>query len=143
LSAPAPVDDLLEDYARLGLSLNQHPMALLRQAGLPSKVKTAAQLLSLHDKTAVQVAGLVTCRQSPGTAGGVTFVTLEDETGNINLLVWRATAAAQKTPFLTARLLLVHGMLQREGEVIHVIAGQLQSLDHLLPQLQSASRNFH
>ncbi|RVU35607.1 DNA polymerase III subunit alpha [Rheinheimera riviphila] len=143
LPAPAPIDDLIEDYARLGLSLHQHPMALLRQTGLPHKVKTAAQLNNLNDKTAVQVAGLVTARQSPGTAGGVTFVTLEDETGNVNLLVWRATAIAQKTPFLTARILWVHGMLQREGEVIHVIAGQLQSLDHLLPQLQSASRNFH
>ena len=70
-------------------------------------------------------------------------VRLEDETGNVNLLVWRATAIAQKTAFLTARLLWVHGMLQREGDVIHVIAGQLQSLDHLLPELQSASRNFH
>jgi error-prone DNA polymerase len=147
LRAPTALDDLIEDYRRLGLSLAQHPMALLRQAGrqagLPAKIKTAAQLYSLHDKTAVQVAGLVTGRQSPGTAGGVTFVTLEDETGNVNLLVWRATAIAQKTAFLTARILWVHGMLQREGEVIHVIAGQLQSLDHLLPELQSASRNFH
>lgn len=143
LPAPTAIDDLIEDYARLGLSLNQHPMALLRHKGLPAKVKTAAQLNQLHDKTAVQVAGLVTARQSPGTAGGVTFVTLEDETGNVNLLVWRATAITQKTPFLTARILWVHGMLQREGEVIHVIAGQLQSLDHLLPELQSSSRNFH
>ncbi|MBU1438554.1 MAG: error-prone DNA polymerase [Gammaproteobacteria bacterium] len=143
LPAPTPVDDLIEDYARLGLSLNQHPMALLRQAGLPGKIKTAQQLTSLNNKSAVQVAGLVTARQSPGTAAGVTFVTLEDETGNINLLVWQATAMAQKKPFLTAQLLWVHGMLQREGDVIHIIAGQLQSLDHLLPQLQSAARNFH
>ncbi|MBU2179768.1 MAG: hypothetical protein KJ930_10095 [Gammaproteobacteria bacterium] len=118
-------------------------MALLRQAGLPGKIKTAQQLTSLNNKSAVQVAGLVTARQSPGTAAGVTFVTLEDETGNINLLVWQATAMAQKKPFLTAQLLWVHGMLQREGDVIHIIAGQLQSLDHLLPQLQSAARNFH
>jgi len=143
LPEPTAIDDLIEDYQRLGLSLQHHPMALLRQSGLPAKIKTAAQLALLPDKTAVQVAGLVTVRQSPGTAGGVTFVTLEDETGNVNLLVWRATATAHKTPFLTARLLWVHGMLQREGDVIHVIAGQLQSLDHLLPQLQTTGRFFH
>lgn len=143
LPAPSALADLVEDYARLGLSLHQHPLALLRQKGLPGKIKTAAELLSLGDKTAVQVAGLVTARQSPGTAAGVTFVTLEDETGNINLVVWRDTAISQKTPFLTAKLLWVHGLLQRQGDVIHVIAGQLQSLDHLMPALQSASRYFH
>jgi error-prone DNA polymerase len=143
LPAPSAIDDLIEDYTRLGLSLNQHPMALLRQAGLPGKIKTAQQLATLSNKSPVQVAGLVTARQSPCTAAGVTFVTLEDETGNINLLVWQATAMAQKMPFLTARILWVHGMLQREGDVIHIIAGQLQSLDHLLAPLQNKVRNFH
>lgn len=86
---------------------------------------------------------LVIARQSPATSSGVTFVTLEDETVVVNLLVWLASAAAQKTQLLTAQLLLVSAVLQREGAVIHVIAARLQSLDFLLSQLQNAARNFH
>ncbi len=97
----------------------------------------------LANQLPVQVAGLVTCRQSPGTAGGVTFITLEDETGLVNVVVWRTIAQRDKTAFLTSRILSVAGQLQRSGEVIHIIAGQLQSLDHCLPELVTAARNFH
>lgn len=143
LPAPAAISNVLEDYRQLGLSLAEHPLALLRQAGRLKKCHQAIDLPKLANQLPVQVAGLVTCRQSPGTAGGVTFITLEDETGLINVVVWRSIAQRDKTAFLTGRILTVSGQLQRSGEVIHLIAGQLQSLDHCLPELAAAARNFH
>jgi error-prone DNA polymerase len=143
LPAPSAIAALVEDYRQLGLSLKQHPMALLRQAALLPRTCKAADLPKLANQLPVQVAGVVTCRQSPGTAGGVTFMTLEDETGMVNVVVWRAIAQRDKTAFLTSRLLMVAGQLQRSGEVIHIIAGQLQSIDKLLPELAAASRDFH
>jgi error-prone DNA polymerase len=89
------------------------------------------------------VAGLVITRQRPGSAGGVTFVTMEDETGHVNLIVWKSVAAAQRAPLLESRLLLVRGKLQREGDVLHVIAARLTDLSRLLGDLVVSSRNFH
>ncbi|WP_333797022.1 error-prone DNA polymerase [Rheinheimera sp.] len=143
LPAPKAISNVLEDYRQLGLSLAEHPLSLLRQAGFLKKSHQAINLPKLANQLPVQVAGLVTCRQSPGTAGGVTFITLEDETGLVNVVVWRTIAQRDKTAFLTSRILSVAGQLQRSGEVIHIIAGQLQSLDHCLPELVTAARNFH
>jgi error-prone DNA polymerase len=86
---------------------------------------------------------LVITRQRPGSAGGVTFVTLEDDTGHVNLIVWERVAAAQRAALLESRLLLVRGTLQREGDVLHVIAECLTDLSDLLGELVVASRNFH
>ncbi len=154
LPAPTAWQQLSEDYASLGLCLHQHPVALLREwfkdasqrrrfrLGRES-LHCANELAALSDGQLVKAIGLVTVRQSPGTAGGVTFVTLEDETGQINLIVWQATALAQQQTFLTSRLWLVHGVLQRQDAVCHLIAGRLDSLDPLLPTLVSSSRDFH
>lgn len=86
---------------------------------------------------------MVTGRQRPGSASGVTFVTLEDETGNVNVVVWLETARRQRKPLLTARLLHVKGILEREGDIIHVMAGKLSDLSHLIKTLPVSSRNFH
>ncbi|MDH4275424.1 MAG: OB-fold nucleic acid binding domain-containing protein, partial [Gammaproteobacteria bacterium] len=91
----------------------------------------------------VRVAGLVIGRQRPGTASGVTFVTLEDETGMVNVVVWRALAERQRRELLTAQLLIVHGVLERDGEVVHVIAGRLHDASAWLGDLLVASRDFH
>jgi error-prone DNA polymerase len=85
---------------------------------------------------------LVITRQRPGSAGGVTFVTLEDETGYVNLIVWTSVAAEQREALLESRLLEVHGRLQREGDVQHVIARRLTDLSALLGELTVVSRNF-
>lgn len=85
---------------------------------------------------------MVTTRQRPGTASGVTFVTLEDETGNVNVVVWKDTARAQRQALLNARLLKVTGHLEREGSVIHVIAGRLEDLSGLWAELGVPSRDF-
>lgn len=143
LTPPTAVQTLLEDWHSLRLSLSQHPMAILRTHKALRGVCLAKDLRHYAVNQPIAVAGLVTVRQSPGTAAGVTFVTLEDETGLVNLIVWQATSLAQQVPFLTAKLLKVHGILQREGQVIHVIAAQLHTLDPLLPELTSTSRDFH
>jgi error-prone DNA polymerase len=93
--------------------------------------------------TEVITAGLVITRQRPGSAGGVTFVTMEDETGYVNLIVWNSVAEAQRAALLESRLLEVHGKLQREGDVQHVIAQRLINLSAMLGDLVIASRNFH
>ena len=92
---------------------------------------------------AVIVAGLVITRQRPGSASGVTFVTLEDETGYVNLIVWERIATEQRAALLESRLMLVRGTLQREGDVLHVIAKRLVNLSELLGDLVVTSRNFH
>lgn len=143
LLPPGPVQNVLEDYAATGLSLLQHPLGLLRQAGKLVRSVPAAELGKVRHKSPVRVSGLVTLRQRPGTAAGVTFMSLEDETGTTNVLVWLATAQAQQKSFLTARILQVDGILEREGEVTHVIAGKLVDLSALLAELSTSSRDFH
>ena len=142
LPTPDAWQQLGEDYQSLGLSLTQHPVALLRQHPTLAKqsLQRACDLATCRNGQVLRVIGLVTVRQSPGTAGGVTFVTLEDETGQINLIVWQATALAQQQTFISSRLWLVHGVLQREGLVSHLVVGRIESLDPLLPVFQSPSR---
>lgn len=143
LAAPDAKAAMLEDYQATGLSLSLHPIAWLRQQQKLSGCVLANQLEQLRHKAVVTVAGLVVGRQSPGTAAGVTFITLEDETGNINLIVWQGTALAQQKAYLTAKLLKVNGILERAGEVTHIIAGRLTDLTPLLAELNSSSRDFH
>ena len=144
LPAPNEAQEVYEDYAYLGLSLRRHPLALLRhQHNALQRCKTAAQLPAIGHKRFVQVAGLVTGRQRPMTASGVIFLTLEDETGNVNVIIWKSVAERQRTPLMSARLLKIKGTVEKEGSVIHVIAGHLQSCDHLLGSLAVHSRDFH
>ncbi len=143
LPAPSELDNLVEDYASTGLTLNRHPITLLDEADVMGRFTRAKDLITKEHKSMVVVAGVVTGRQSPGTAAGVTFITLEDDTGNSNVVVWLATARAQKQAYLTARVLKVHGILEREGEVIHIIAGRLEDLSHRLDALSTRSRDFH
>lgn len=134
---------LFEDYSSTGLSLNTHPLALLRKQGLLNKDTTANELQYVPHKSYVSVSGLVTGKQSPGTAAGVSFYTLEDETGNINVVIWRTTARAQKQPYLKAQILRVVGILEQEAGVVHVIAGRLEDLGGALANLKMKAREFH
>jgi len=145
LQLPEPTEgqNLLADYASQGLTLQRHPLALLREQGHLQFCLSAEQLKTTKAGIPVQVAGLVTGRQRPGSASGVTFVTLEDETGNVNVVVWLETARRQRKPLLTARLLHVKGVLEREGEIVHVMAGKLSDLSHLIQTLPVNSRDFH
>ncbi|WP_231878891.1 OB-fold nucleic acid binding domain-containing protein, partial [Oleiphilus sp. HI0125] len=106
---PKDIENLTEDYASLGLSLDHHPITLMEKANLLGNFVRSNQLSRVEHKSFVDVVGLVTGRQSPGTASGVTFMTLEDDTGNINVVVWAGTARAQKQPFLMAKVLKIKG----------------------------------
>ncbi|RJX72011.1 DNA polymerase III subunit alpha [Vibrio sinensis] len=143
IAIPNSAQTLLEDYAATGLSLSHHPISLLEQAGQLGRFTRMRDLATKQHQSLVTVAGVVTGRQSPGTAAGVTFFTLEDDTGNINVVVWQATARAQKQAYLTAKILKVSGILEKEGEVTHVIAGRLEDITDKLTGLQTHSRDFH
>ena len=143
LPAPSEAQEIIDDYASTDLTLRRHPLALLRQRFDKHSFSTAEQLRHMPTKTPVHVVGLVTCRQHPGTAKGVIFVTLEDETGQINVVVWEQLSQKQRRPLLAARLLHVEGTLEREGDVIHVIAENLTDRSVLIGNLNASSRDFH
>jgi error-prone DNA polymerase len=142
LPAPREGQDIAADYRSLGLTLGRHPLVLLRPQLGRRRVCTAAALAGLPDGRLVRVAGIVTHRQRPGTASGVVFVTLEDETGSVNLVVWPRVLEAQREAVLGARLMLVHGRLQAADGVIHVVAGRIEDQSGLLGGLPVASRDF-
>ncbi len=141
LRAPREGEDIIADYASLGLTLGRHPLALLRKR--LGGYLTAEELKSIRHGSRVHVAGLVTCRQRPDTASGVIFVTLEDETGCMNIVVWSALAERQRAELLGSRLLGVHGTVERDGDVVHVIARRLSDHSALVGALDAPARNFH
>ena len=132
--------------------IGSKPMKLVRNHDELKNSMSSGELSGCRNDQFVEIAGLVTCRQRPGTATGVLFITLEDETGNSNIIVWQSVLKRFRTEILQGHLLLVKGTLQKESEVIHVIAGHIKDLSHLLPQLSDQtepaelsikSRNFH
>ena len=143
LRTPSEGEDIVADYANLGFTLGRHPLALLRANLSRRQCATAAQIAQAEPGTRVRTAGLVISRQRPGTASGVVFVTLEDETGITNVIVWSALVEAQRRELLQARLLGVVGEVQRDGEVVHLIAQRLSDHSKLLGRLLAASRDFH
>jgi error-prone DNA polymerase len=142
LAAPSEGEDMLADYRALGLTLNRHPVALLREQLSAFKVQPAAVLRTYPSGRLARASGLVTHRQRPETAKGTVFVTLEDETGAVNVIVWPTVAEAQRQPLLGATLLTVYGQWQREGDVMHLLASKLIDHSHLLHGLISRSRDF-
>jgi error-prone DNA polymerase len=143
LAPPSEGEDIVADYRSLGLTLGRHPLALLRKVLSEKKFFTAENLNQLPHGSRVRAAGLVTCRQRPDTASGVVFVTLEDESGCVNVIVWRDLLERQRRELLGARLLGVAGVLEREGAVVHLIARRLEDHSRLLGGLAVASRDFH
>ena len=118
-------------------------MQLMRQQAVFKGCKNAQALLSISHGRFVRVAGLVTCRQRPGTASGVLFMTLEDETGNTNVVVWQSLQERYRRAILQGRVLLIKGVVEREGRVVHLVAGHIEDHSHLMPELLLASRDFH
>jgi error-prone DNA polymerase len=143
LAAPREGEDIIADYASLGLTLGRHPVALLRDRLRKAGMVPAQALADFPQGRAVHLAGLVTCRQRPDTASGVVFVTLEDETGCVNVVVWRSLVDRQRRELLGARLLGVRGVVEREGEVIHLVARSLDDHSSLLGPLAAPARDFH
>lgn len=135
--------NVVADYAAIGLTLARHPLALLRMHLERRRLQSASHLQRLPHGRFACVAGLVITRQRPATSSGVTFLTLEDETGHVNVVVWRDLAERQRRELLGARLLAVYGTLERQGEVLHLIAGRMEDLSPLLGKLVTHSRDFH
>ena len=143
LRAPREGQDIVADYGSTGLTLRRHPMALLRERLAKRRIVPAQSLWESANGAMVTTAGLVITRQRPGSASGVIFVTMEDETGYVNLIVWDRVATEHRAALLESRLLEVRGKLQREGDVQHVIAHHLNNLSRLLGDLSVGARNFH
>jgi error-prone DNA polymerase len=142
LPAPDEGEEIIADYRSLGLTLKRHPLALLRRKLETLKVLRAIDLRQIASGRKVRVAGIVTHRQRPETASGVIFMSLEDETGITNLIVWPSVQAEQRQPVFSGHLLVVQGELQSEMNVIHVIAEKVRDYSHWLGKLSIASRDF-
>src|SRR4051812_1712486 len=143
LTAPSEGADIVADYASLGLTLGRHPLALLRRQLERRGLVHAGDMRMLPHGARASAAGLVTCRQRPDTASGVVFVTLEDEFGTINVVVWSTLVERQRRELLGARLLGVEGSIERDGEVVHLVARRLVDYSTLLGPLATVSRDFH
>jgi error-prone DNA polymerase len=143
LRRPTEGEDIAADYRHVGVSLGRHPLILLRTRLEAAGISTAQAVAGLAAGERVRAAGLVVTRQRPSSASGVTFVTLEDETGYLNLVVWERLAQRDRRALLGARLLGVVGVVQKESGVLHVIAERLIDHSELLGQLVTRSRDFH
>ncbi|MES2899096.1 MAG: error-prone DNA polymerase [Pseudomonadota bacterium] len=142
LKAPSEGEDIVGDYRSQGLTLGRHPLALLRERLLAQRFMPASTLSTYQNGQLARACGIVTVRQRPGTAKGVLFVTLEDETGNVNVIVWPSLVEQQRKEVLGATLLGVYGVWQKEGAVRHLVAKRLVDMSVLLGRLDTTSRNF-
>jgi error-prone DNA polymerase len=143
LEAPTEGEEVVGDYACLGLTLRRHPLAILRSRLRTRGLHTAEEVAAARHGQWIRTSGIVTCRQRPATASGVLFVTLEDETGYVNLVVWNDIVERNRRPILGARLLAVGGQVQKQGLVVHVLARRFEDLTRLLGELKTSSHDFH
>ena len=135
--------ELVADYASLGLTLNRHPLALLRPRLKKMNLSNSLELKGFRNHRLVRACGLVTMRQRPATAKGTMFITLEDEAGTINVIIWPALVETQRKEVLNARLMTVYGVWQVAGEVRHLVARRIVDETALLGKLDIGSRDFH
>ena len=144
LNTPTEWATVHADYRSMGLTLNIHPIALLKQRQPHlNRCATAQSLSTIPAQKLVRIAGLITGRQRPGTAKGTTFLTLEDETGNVNVIVWPKVAERFLTIMLQAKAMMILGTIERSHSVVHVVAGKLMDLSGEVATLSLASRDFH
>ena len=143
LSTPTEGESIVADYAALGLTLGRHPLALLRARLRAAALKSAGELQAAAHGTRVRTAGIVLMRQRPATASGVTFLTLEDESGQVNVIVWERIGQEQRAALLESRLMEVHGEVQHQEGICHLIAHRLFDRTALLGELLTRSRDFH
>ena len=143
LPMPSADEDMRADYATTGTTLGRHPLSFLRPSLSARRCLGSVELARVPNGRNVRVAGLVRGRQQPQTASGVIFVTLEDEAGTINVVVWQQVAQKQRRVLLESQLLVVEGRVQREDGVQHVVARRLEDCASLLGSLHTSSRDFH
>ena len=136
------LEDMLADYRATGASLVHHPISFLREQLTPYKIRQVKELQTYPNGRLARACGIVTHRQRPATAHGTVFLNLEDETGNVNVIVWNRLAEEQRQVLRNAQIMGVFGIWQREGEVCNLVARRLVDYTHLLLQLQTPSRDF-
>jgi error-prone DNA polymerase len=142
LKAPSEAQQIVADYLSISLTLGRHPLALLREDLLKRRLLPASTLADFKQGQIARACGIVTVRQRPATAKGTVFVTLEDETGTVNVIVWPALVERQRQELLQSSLLGVYGIWQTDNSVNHLIAKRLVDLTDLLGSLQTESRDF-
>ncbi len=142
LPAPTDIQEVINDYRMLSLSLGQHPLSFLRQYLSSKRFLPAATLDTFAQGQFARACGIVTLRQRPATAKGTVFVTLEDETGVVNVIVWPSLVRQQRRELLNSGLLGVYGIWQKENNVHHLIAKRLVDLSDLLVEFKKSSKNF-
>ena len=143
MEAPGEAENIVADYRHLGLTLGRHPLALLRPRLAAMKFLPADILNQFDNGRLARGCGIVTVRQRPQTAKGVIFVTIEDESGTVNVICWPKLAEQQRKELMGAQLLGVYGVWQCERNVRHLVAKRLVDLSHMLGELDTRSRNFH
>jgi len=143
LTTPTDWQTVVADYSSTGLTLGAHPLQLLRDRLERARFVRSVDLQKIEHGSIVRVAGVVLMRQHPASANGVTFMTLEDETGVVNIIVWERVSREQRRPMLESRLLEVQGELQRQHGVTHVIAQRLIDRSKMIGELLAHSRDFH
>ena len=143
LRRPNETEETCADYASMGLTLGTHPIALLRPQLIELRCVTSREVHQHASGNIIQVAGLVVTRQKPSTAKQVTFVTLEDETGSVNLIVWGSIAKKHRQILSRSTLLGAWGIIQKKDNVLHLITKTLLDYTHMLNNLTTHSRNFH
>jgi len=142
LKAMTAGHEVVEDYSYVGLTLRQHPVSFLRTELSQRRIVTCAQANVLPDRRKMTVAGLVLVRQKPGSAKGVMFITIEDETGVANLVIWPSLYEKQRQIILGANMLGVEGRVQREGQVVHIVADKLIDLSSRLASISEQETPF-
>ncbi len=143
LPAPTEGQNTAADYMSTGLTLNRHPLSLLRQQLTKRRILDSVSWAAIPDGRMARVAGLVKVRQRPGTASGVMFLTIEDEGGPMNIIVWSQVAEIFRKQVLGGQLISVYGQTQREQGVSHLVARKIEDLSWMLGELTVASRDFH
>ncbi|KFN41350.1 error-prone DNA polymerase [Arenimonas oryziterrae] len=142
LTVPTIAEDMLADYRTTGLTLGAHPLSLLRKQLAARRCRRMREYTQLPHGSPVRVAGLVTMRQRPQTASGVTFVTLQDEDGMVNVVVWQQVAEDFRRVLLESQLLMVEGRVECADGVRHLIAAKMENYSAMLGALTVDSRNF-
>lgn len=140
LRSPTVGDNTVSDYRYLGLTLGTHPMTLIRKDATFKRCMKISRLSNVRPGRFVQLAGIVTCRQRPSSASGVLFLTLEDETGNANLVAWSSILERFRKPLVHGQLIMVKGVVDREGEVLHVILGYVEDMSAHLEHLSAQDK---
>ena len=134
--------EVVEDYGHTGLSLRRHPVAFLRDDLANRRIVTCAEAMGSRDRRWLEAAGIILVRQRPGSAKGVMFITLEDESGIANVVVWKKTFEQFRRVILASGMIAVHGRIQREGEVVHLVAHRIADLSRDLASVGERDEAF-